>query len=145
MSVWSLRAFHDRNYLRFMNGIAAALQESFLTGKPIPRLDHKVAENVVLHTINQLQFPTTAMQGLLEHPKARDITRAFDAVKSAIVSKSAVDSTSKQLVVQAVSYDVESLKYMDKIAGLGALSVLSDRLFRLYSDTLVMIRALPTI
>lgn len=143
MSIWSLRSFHAKNYLKFMGGIVKALEESYLTWKVIAPLDQKVAKNLVLHTVNQLQFPLEACKGIFENPKARDINKAFEAVKNTVSSKSSVDRTSKQLVLQAVSYDVESLKYMDKIAGLGALSVLSDRLFRLYKETLAIVKALP--
>jgi hypothetical protein len=86
-----------------------------------------------------------ATKGLFERPQARDVDKAFEAVKRAISSKSVVDKTSKQLICQATSYDVKSLKYMDKIAGLGALSVLSDRLFRLYKDTSAILQARPEI
>jgi hypothetical protein len=142
MSVWSLRAFHNRNYLDFMNGLALNLQESLLTAKVIPRFDSKVVENLILHNTCQLRFPVEATRGL-EFPRPRDIHKAFGDVKAAVAFGSAVDRTSKRLVVQAISYDVESLKYMNQIAGLGVLSMLSDRLFGLYKNTLDIIRALP--
>jgi NADH:ubiquinone oxidoreductase subunit F (NADH-binding) len=97
---------------------------------------------LILHNENQLRFPLEAARGIYGEPTSTNITCAFDAVKRAVSSGSAVDRTSRQSVVQVVSYDVESLKYMDKIAGLGPLSVLSDRLFRLYSDTLFIVQAL---
>lgn len=145
MSLWSLKVFRHRNYLEFMAEVASALQKSFLSQKAIPRFDRKVAENLVLHTINQLQFPVAAVQDLLEYPKGKDITRAFEVVKFALNSGWPVDKFSKQLVVQAVSYDVKSLGYMNEIADLGVLSVFSNRLFGLYSDTLVIVKALPEI
>jgi hypothetical protein len=144
MSIWSLRSFHSRNYVRFMESVAESLDKSLKTQVPVSSLGRKVAENASLHVVNQLQFPLEATKGI-ERPQARDIDEAFEAVKRAISSKSAVDKASKQLVVQATGYDVKSLEYMDRIAGLGPLSVFSDRLFRLYKNTLALVAALPEI
>lgn len=143
MSVWSLKAFQDRNYLRFMAGVAAALQESFLTGKPLRPGPRRVTENLILHDECQLLFPLRTVEGIYERPTAKNISDAFDSVKDAIQFGLAVDSVSKKLVSQALSFDTESLRYMNRISGLGALSVLSDRLFKLYSDTLAIVQALP--
>lgn len=135
MSVWSLRSFHNKNYVKFMNSVADSLDKSFKTHVPIPSLDRKVAEKVSLHVVNQLRFPLEATKDLFERPRPGDVDRAFEAVKNSIASGSSVDARAKQLVFQATRYDVESLRYMDKIAGLGPLSIVSDRVFKLYSDT----------
>jgi hypothetical protein len=143
MSVWSLKVFHNRNYFRFMTDVVEALRESYSTGQPIVPLEGKIAENLVLHNESQLGFPVAATKGIYEHPTAGDITAAFTAVKNGISKGPDVDAVSKQLVVQAVEYDIASLKYMFKIEGVGpVLERLGSRVFRLYEETLGIVSML---
>jgi hypothetical protein len=143
MSVWSLKVFHNRNYFRFMTTVVEALRESYSTGLPTVPFEGKVAENLVLHNESQLGFPVAATKGICKHPTAGDITSAFSAVKNGVNVGVDVDAVSKRLVVQAVQYDIASLKYMFKIEGVGpVLERLGTRFFNLYTETLETVSAL---
>lgn len=74
--------------------------------------------------------------GLYTNPTSKNITDAFASVKDAIRLGVDVDAVSKQLVEQAVKFDIASPDYMFKIEGVGpVLERLGSRVFRLYEET----------
>jgi hypothetical protein len=66
-------------------------------------------------------------------------------VKDAIRLGIDVDAVSKQLVVQAVKFDIASLGYMFKIEGVNpVLERLGARVFHLYEENLEIVSGLRT-